>query len=96
MKAMNRRQFLKVSSSTVASLAIAPKIFAEDAPKKREIKKAIMLATVGFPGSTLEKFKALKEAGFAGVEPMSHMNVDEVLKARDEARFLERFKFFQR
>ncbi|MDB6059339.1 MAG: Xylose isomerase domain protein barrel [Verrucomicrobiales bacterium] len=44
-----------------------------------------MYATVGVPGSVLEKFKAIKAAGFAGVEPMSHMNQDEVLKARDEA-----------
>jgi hexulose-6-phosphate isomerase len=44
-----------------------------------------MFATVGVKGTTLEKFKAIKAAGFAGVEPMSHMNQDEVLKARDEA-----------
>ncbi len=43
-----------------------------------------MFATVGVKGSVLEKFKAIKEAGFAGVEPMSHMNQEEVLKARDE------------
>ena len=61
--------------------------FSDDKPaaKKREIKKAIMYATVGVKGSVLEKFKMVKEAGFAGIEPMSHMNQDEVLKARDEA-----------
>lgn len=31
----------------------------------------------------MEKFQAAKEAGFDGVEVMSHMNRDEVLKARD-------------
>jgi hexulose-6-phosphate isomerase len=35
-------------------------------------------------GSVLEKFKAIKEAGFEGVEPMSHMNQDEVVKALEE------------
>ena len=43
-----------------------------------------MYATVGLKGSVLEKFKALKEAGFEGVEPMSHMNQDEVVKALEE------------
>ncbi len=44
-----------------------------------------MYATVGVKGSVLEKFKAIKEAGFLGVEPMSHMDQEEVLKARDES-----------
>jgi hexulose-6-phosphate isomerase len=35
--------------------------------------------------STLEKFQLLKEAGFEGAEPPSHMDRDEVLKARDAA-----------
>src|SRR5262249_33216073 len=50
----------------------------------RAIKKAMMYATVGLKGSVLERFKALKEAGFEGVEPMSHMNQDEVVKALEE------------
>jgi len=32
-------------------------------------------------GSVLEKFRAVKGAGFDGVEPMSHMNQDEVVEA---------------
>jgi len=36
-------------------------------------------------GSVLEKMKAIKEAGFEGVEMMSHMDQEEVLRARDEA-----------
>lgn len=80
---MNRRQFIKRTAATVTLAAATPSSFAE--PKKRELKKAIMYATVGVKGSVLEKFKAIKAAGFAGVEPMSHMNQDEVLKARDEA-----------
>jgi hexulose-6-phosphate isomerase len=43
-----------------------------------------MYATVGVKGSVLEKFKAVKEAGFEGVEPMSHMVQDEVMKALEE------------
>ena len=51
----------------------------------RPIKKAIMWGTIGVKGSIAEKMHAVKEAGFEGVEMMSHMNADEVLKARDEA-----------
>jgi hexulose-6-phosphate isomerase len=40
-----------------------------------------MYATIGFKGSVLEQFQAVRAAGFEGVEPMSHMNQDEVLKA---------------
>src|ERR1051326_5478523 len=36
-------------------------------------------------GSVMEKSKAVKAAGFEGVEPMSHMDQDEVLKALEES-----------
>jgi len=79
-----RRDFLKAGASALTVAALSPAAFADQIPKKRELRKAIMLATVGFPGSVLERFKAIKEVGFAGVEPMSHQKVDEYLKARDE------------
>lgn len=44
-----------------------------------------MWATVGMKGSVLEKMKAIKEAGFDGTEMMSHMDQDEVVRARDES-----------
>jgi hexulose-6-phosphate isomerase len=62
-----------------------PKPKSESTPKKRSLKKGYMLST--FPGKELpllEKFRMLKAAGFDGVEPPSHLNQDEVLKARDE------------
>lgn len=81
----SRRDFLKTSTGALALAALSPNGFSAESPaKKRPLKKAIMLATVGFPGTVLEKFKAIKEAGFSGVEPMSHMTVDEVLQGRDE------------
>jgi hexulose-6-phosphate isomerase len=43
-----------------------------------------MWATVGLKGSVLEKMQAIKAAGFEGVEMMSHLDQDEVLRARDE------------
>jgi len=81
----SRRDFLKTGSGALAFAALSPAGFAvENSQGKRPLKKAMMLQTVGFPGSTFDKFKAIKDAGFAGVEPLSHMNQDEVLKARDE------------
>jgi len=70
--------------------AVAPATFAQEqqastAPAaQRPIKKGIMWATVGVKGSVLEKMKAIKEAGFDGTEMMSHMDQEEVLRARDE------------
>ncbi|HTD88677.1 MAG TPA: TIM barrel protein, partial [Candidatus Binatia bacterium] len=79
-----RREFLKTTAAAVglAATIALPELHA--AEKKRPIRKALMLATLGIKGSTLEKFKALKAAGFDGVEPMSHMDQDEVMKALDE------------
>src|SRR2546427_2650064 len=85
---LNRREFIRAGSGALAAVALAPShLNAADsaaAHPKRKIKKAIMYATIRLKGSVLEKFKALKEAGFEGVEPMSHMNQDEVVKALEE------------
>jgi L-ribulose-5-phosphate 3-epimerase len=82
---MQRRDFLKLGSG-LALAAVTPLAARADDPpaKKRTIKKAVMYATIGIKGSVLEKLQALKAAGFEGVEPMSHMDQDEVLKALDQ------------
>ena len=80
---MQRRDFLKLGG-TLAAAALSPLAFADQPAKKRKIQKAMMYATIGYKGSVLEKFKALQAAGFAGVEPMSHMNQEEVLNALKE------------
>lgn len=80
-----RREFLRTSAAIGAVAAAgALNLAAQDGAKKRTIHKGIMYATVGVKGSVMEKFKAVKEAGFEGLEAMSHMDQDEVLKARDE------------
>jgi L-ribulose-5-phosphate 3-epimerase len=82
---LHRRDFLQLAGAAAAA-ALAPiSALAEPPAKKRAIKKAVMYATIGFPGSVLEKFNALKAAGFDGVEPMSHMKQDEVVKALEES-----------
>ena len=42
-----------------------------------------MWGTIGLKGSILDKMKAVKAAGFDGVEMNSHLDQAEVLKARD-------------
>jgi hexulose-6-phosphate isomerase len=84
---MNRRQFLTAAGSVAALSALAPgALNAQDKvpAAKRNLKKGIMWATVGLKGSVLENMQAVKKAGFDGVEMMSHMDQEEVLKARDQ------------
>jgi hexulose-6-phosphate isomerase len=74
---MNRRTFVKTTTA-LSTLAAAGKAFAAE----RNIRKGIMYATIKLPGSSvLDKFKAVKAAGFDGIEPMSHMSQTEVLDA---------------
>ena len=82
---LHRRTFLKFGGACAAA-ALTPLAVRADRPpaKKRALKKAVMYATIGYKGSVLEKFRALKAAGFEGVEPMSHMNQDEVVKALED------------
>jgi len=77
----NRRSFLKCVGAAGALAATGGLPPASAAAAKRNLKKAIMYGTIGYKAPVLEQFKALKEAGFKGVEPMSHMNVDEVVAA---------------
>lgn len=79
---MNRRHFLAVTAA--ASAAAALPLPAQAQAGRRRIRKGIMWGTVGVPGSVLEKARAIKAAGFAGVEPMGGMNQDEVVKALEE------------
>src|SRR6186997_2528892 len=69
---MNRRLFLKVATGGVAAAAaaVAPAAAlaaaASASKPKRKLRKAIMYSTIGVKGSVLEKFRAMKEAGFEG------------------------------
>ena len=78
---INRRSFLTVTVGAAAMAAFGPDGYA--APK-RNLRKAIMYSTIGVKGSVLEKFRAMKEAGFEGVEPMGGMNREEVIAAFKE------------
>ena len=76
---MKRRSFLKITAAASATAAYLP--HADAAAAKRNLRKAIMYSTIGLKGTVLEQFRAMKEAGFEGVEPMGGMDRDEVISA---------------
>jgi L-ribulose-5-phosphate 3-epimerase len=82
---MNRRQFAKntLMASAVITASSIPGFSNIIAPASRNLKKGIMWGSIGVGQTILEKFQAAKLAGFDGVEPMSHLDRNEVLKARD-------------
>ncbi len=84
--AVARREFLKTAGAAAVLAAVRPQLFAaEEKPAKDRFKKAIMWGTVGGKGSVGDKMKAIKAAGFHGVEMMGQMDQVAVLKGRDEA-----------
>lgn len=82
---MNRRQFAKntLLASAMISASSIPGFSNIIAPPTRSLKKGIMWGSIGVGQTILEKFQAAKLAGFDGVEPLSHLERNEVLKARD-------------
>ena len=88
---MERRQFLKKSMITAGALGLLsakgrafPGIY-ENNSSMQGFKKSIMWGTIGIEGTTLEKCKAVKKAGFDGIEPNSHMDRKEVIDAMKAA-----------
>lgn len=81
---MNRREFIQTTSAAAVATALTtlPTVAAEQ--RRAKVHKGIMYATIGIKGSVMDKLAAVKEAGFEGVEPMSHMDQDEVLRALDK------------
>lgn len=68
------------SGQTAPSEATAEQASSSQAARRR-LRKSIMWGTVGYSGSVLEICKAIKSAGFDGIEPNSHMDRAEVLDA---------------
>ena len=79
---INRRSFVKVTVGAAAVAALGR--WGYGAAPKRNLRKAIMYSTIGVKGSVLEQFRAMKEAGFEGVEPMGGMKREEVIAAFKE------------
>jgi len=87
---MLRRNFLK-SSLFAAGAAAVTKLDAaafEAFPSETAatgLRRSIMWGTIGIKGTVLEKCKAVKAAGFDGVEPNSHLDRKEMLDAIKES-----------
>ena len=82
---MDRRTFTKNTLAACAGSILFPLsgFSSGIAVSSRNLKKGIMWATIGVGQTVAEKFKAVKDAGFDGIEVYSHLDRDEVLKARD-------------
>ena len=81
---ISRRRFIQSTTTVLTATALGTPLLAAEAKPKRQLKKAIMWGTIGLKGSVMEKCQALKAAGFEGVEPNSHMNQDEMVRALEE------------
>ncbi len=86
---MKRRHFIKNTMLATGALALplaSTQVFAgcsaaASSSGATGFKKSIMWGTVGVDGSILDKCKAVKAAGFQGIEPNSHMDRKEVIDA---------------
>jgi len=88
MNIMQRRNFIKNTILAAGALSLpltGNRTFAGNKtfhPAANNFKKSIMWGSVGIrDASVLDKCKAIKEAGYQGIEPNSHMNRKEVLDA---------------
>ena len=80
---MNRRAFLHTTAAALAATAFTR---ADDAQKKRALKKAVNLGMIDVKGaSVMDRFKVAKDAGFDGLElnRPDAIPLDELIKARD-------------
>ena len=81
---MQRRNFIK--TTILATGAISLPLSGNtgcvaSTPSATGFKKSIMWGTAKLEGSVADKCKAIKAAGFAGIEPNSHMDRKEVIDA---------------
>ncbi|MDR1780088.1 MAG: sugar phosphate isomerase/epimerase [Tannerella sp.] len=84
---MERRTFIKSTIATMGAMAVgntgfaSPSLASADEKQASGLRRSIMWGTIGLQGSILEKCKAVKAAGFDGVEPNSHTNRQEMIDA---------------
>jgi len=88
--AINRRDAIKLGVGTLAAMSSAGSLVAADEPRKRTIKKAVIIDMVRGGNTIRDKFQMLKDAGFDGVE-MNYPGgppVDEVRMACEQTGLL--------
>ncbi len=82
---INRRTFLTTSAALAGSALLSN---AQDAPAKKrpKLKKAVNLGMCNVKGSLTDRFKAIKDAGFDGIElnlPDDGLTTEKIIEARD-------------
>jgi L-ribulose-5-phosphate 3-epimerase len=81
----DRRSFLAATTAAAGALYFGARNMAhgEEGSKEKRYKKAVKIGMVQVPGSLQDKFQALKDLGFDGVElnAPSELTVEEVNKA---------------
>jgi hexulose-6-phosphate isomerase len=82
---MKRREFAEKTVLSAVALSSLPYLGVSQTAgvAARSNKKGIMWGNIGYGKTILEKFQAAKVAGFEGVEVVSHLNREEVLKAKE-------------
>jgi hexulose-6-phosphate isomerase len=80
---MNRRQFTRKTIMASAVLSTVPFSGFKMSPlqPKRTLHTGIMWGSIGVGKTILEKFQAVKAAGYDGIEADSHLNRNEVIEA---------------
>lgn len=80
---MNRREFAKKSIMASAFVSAVPfrGYTAFGVPAKRALKTGIMWGSIGVGKTIMEKFQAVKAAGYEGIETDSHLDREAVIKA---------------
>jgi hexulose-6-phosphate isomerase len=63
-----RRDVMKIGAGAVAGAALSKRAKADDEPRRRPFKKAVMWDMIKSGKTVKEKFEVIKEAGFDGVE----------------------------
>lgn len=83
---MDRRSFAKNMLATGSGIMLfsSAGIPSVNFSTPRNLKRGIMWATIGVGQTIAEKFNAVKDAGFDGIEVYSHLDRDEVIKAKQE------------
>src|SRR6516165_2620835 len=81
---LSRRDFLVVSAATAATALLARAGQPSEPAAKRTLRKAVMYGMIGAGKTVEDKFKILKDTGFAGVEMDSPttISMDEILEAQ--------------
>ncbi|MEO8351358.1 MAG: sugar phosphate isomerase/epimerase family protein [Chthoniobacteraceae bacterium] len=82
---MDRRDFIRAGTAAFAGAILPSYARAQEAGKKRSLKKAVNLGMVEGGANVTEKFRMIRDAGFDGVElnrPDGEISVEDIVQAK--------------